>query len=69
MFITERAVLVLEHGQLILAEVAPGIDIARDILAVSDAGIVVPAHVPLMAAAIFNQQPMHHTDPFSGYTN
>jgi propionate CoA-transferase len=69
MFITERAVLVLERGRLVLAEVAPGIDIARDIVAASGGAIVVPDHVPLMAAAIFHQQPMHLTDPFSGYSN
>lgn len=69
MFITERAVLVLEHGRLVLTEVAPGIDIARDIVAASGADIVIPAHVPLMAATIFHQQPMHLTDPFSDYAN
>lgn len=67
MFITERAVLVLEDGRLVLTEVAPGIDIERDIVAASGADIVVPRHVALMPAAIFHQRPMHMTDPFAAY--
>lgn len=67
MFITERAVLALEHGQLVLKEVAPGIDIQRDILDQSRARIVVPDRVARMPAPIFLQQAMRVTDAFLGY--
>ncbi len=69
MFITERAVLALEDGQLILKEVAPGIDIGRDILSQSQANIVVPDYVANMPTAIFYQQAMSITDAFMGYQN
>jgi propionate CoA-transferase len=69
MFITERAVLILEHGRLVLVEVAPGIDINRDILGVSSADIIVPEHVALMPSALFHEKPMHISDAFAGYEN
>lgn len=67
LFITERAVLALEDGRLVLKEVAPGIDIGRDIVARSRADIIVPDHVPLMPAALFYDQPVSVTDAFWSY--
>lgn len=64
LFITERAVLVLKDGRLILKEVAPGIDIERDILARSTADIIVADHVELMPASIFLHQPLSVTDKY-----
>lgn len=69
LFITERAVLALDGGRLVLREIAPGIDIARDILASSEADIVVPANVGLMPEAIFHYQSIAMTDAFWGYSN
>ncbi|WP_339529640.1 acyl CoA:acetate/3-ketoacid CoA transferase [Pseudomonas mucidolens] len=64
LFITERAVLSLKNGRLTLKEVAPGVDIERDILARSTADIIVPDHVDLMPASIFLHQPLSITDKF-----
>jgi propionate CoA-transferase len=69
LFITERAVLALEAGRLVLKEVAPGIDIERDILARSTADIIVPDDVASMPASIFLHQPVSFTDAFWGYRN
>lgn len=69
LFFTERAVLALEGGRLVLKEIAPGIDIERDILACSAADIVVPERVATMPAAIFYHQAISMTDSFWGYSN
>jgi propionate CoA-transferase len=61
-FITERAVFSLENGQLVLKEIAPGIDLERDIFANSTAEIVVPPSVAFMKKAIFLERPMMKTD-------
>lgn len=69
LFITERAVLALEDGRLVLREVAPGIDIERDILARSDADIIVPDDVASMPRSIFFPPPIYVTDAYWGYQN
>lgn len=47
-YVTERGVLRLRGGQLVLTEIAPGVDLVRDILARSDAEIIVdPALVEM----------------------
>ena len=53
LFVTERCVFRLAPEGLTLAEVAPGIDIERDILAQMEFRPIVPEHVPLMDARIF----------------
>lgn len=58
MLITERAVFRLESGQLILQEIAPGIDIKRDLLEKCAIDIQVPEHVGLMPSCIFYPQAM-----------
>ena len=65
--ITERAVFRLEGGRLVLAEIAPGIDIKKDILEQSTAEILVPDNVKLMPASIFYPQPMSSSEAFGGY--
>lgn len=69
LFITERAVFALEAGRLVLKEIAPGVEIQRDILDCSQAGIVVPDQVAAMPGAIFHQQALSLTDSFWGYSN
>lgn len=58
LFVTERAVLRLEGGQLHLVEVAPGIDIERDVLAHMDFRPQIPVEPKLMDARIFRDTPM-----------
>jgi propionate CoA-transferase len=55
-FITERAVFELQDGQLALIEVAPGIDIEKDILAHMDFKPLVPAKPKSMPTAIFQPE-------------
>lgn len=56
LFITERAVFELRDGQLVLIEVAPGIDIEKDILAHMGFKPIMPQKPKLMAAEIFNSK-------------
>jgi propionate CoA-transferase len=54
LYITERAVFELSQNGLTLREVAPGIDVERDVLALLPAGVRVPAEPARMDAAIFS---------------
>jgi propionate CoA-transferase len=56
-YVTERCVFRLEGGELVLAEVAPGIDIERDILRLLPFAPRVDTPVP-MDASIFEPGPM-----------
>ncbi|HET7403757.1 MAG TPA: acyl CoA:acetate/3-ketoacid CoA transferase [Usitatibacter sp.] len=58
LFITERCVFRLEGGELVLTEVAPGIDIERDILAHMGFHPAIPAAPATMDPAIFQPGPM-----------
>jgi len=53
LFITERAVFELQDGHLALIEVAPGVDIEKDILAQMEFRPRMPSKPKLMPAAIF----------------
>jgi propionate CoA-transferase len=53
LFVTERAVFEMQDGQLALIEVAPGIDIERDILAHMDFKPLMTARPRSMPAEIF----------------
>ncbi len=59
LYITERCVFRLGPDGLVLAEVAPGIDIERDILARMDFRPQIPAEPALMDPRIFAEGPMH----------
>ena len=52
-YVTERAVFELQREGLILREVAPGVDVARDVLALLPPGVSVPAEPAKMDARIF----------------
>lgn len=54
LFVTERAVFVIENGRLRLKEIAPGIDLDRDILAHMDFAPDVPDTIPLMNSRLFS---------------
>ncbi|MFO1115852.1 MAG: acyl CoA:acetate/3-ketoacid CoA transferase [Beijerinckiaceae bacterium] len=58
LYITERCVFRLTADGLVLAEVAPGVDIERDILAKMDFRPLIPAPPVLMDARIFAPGPM-----------
>lgn len=58
LFITERCVFTLTPEGLVLSEVAPGIDIKRDILPYMEFSPILPAEIPLMDARLFADQPM-----------
>ena len=59
MYITERAVFKLEQSGLVLTEIAPGIDLERDVLAQVDAKVTVSPNLKLMDARIFKDEPMN----------
>lgn len=58
LYITERAVFDLRQGRLTLAEVAPGVDLQRDVLAQLGAPVPVAPDLKPMDARIFRDAPM-----------
>ena len=68
LFVTERCVFRLTEGGLALIEVAPGIDIERDILAQMAFAPIID-DVRLMDARIFHPAPMGLAKDFSGYAD
>lgn len=58
LYITERAVFKLEQTGLVLTEIAPGIDLERDVLAQIEASVTVSPELKLMDARIFADKPM-----------
>jgi propionate CoA-transferase len=59
LYVTERCVFSLTGEGLELAEVAPGIDIEKDILALMDFRPVIKGTLRLMDARIFKSEPMY----------
>ena len=57
-YVTERAVFELRDGALTLTEIAPGLDLQRDVLAVCDAPVVVATDLRTMDPRIFRDAPM-----------
>lgn len=57
-YITERAVFELRGGRLVLTEIAPGLDLQRDVLAVLGAPVAVAEDLRTMDARIFRDAPM-----------
>lgn len=55
MFITERAVFTLTKQGLLLTEIAPGIDLEKDILANMEFKPIISENLKLMPAEIFNE--------------
>jgi len=58
LYVTERCVFALRPDGLELTEVAPGIDIERDILSLMDFKPLIPREPSLMDARIFRDGPM-----------
>ena len=58
LYVTERAVFRLTPDGLVLTEIAPGVDLERDILAQMEFSPIVPDTIPLMDARLFLEPPM-----------
>lgn len=58
LYVTERAVFELIDGRLVLSEIAPGVDLERDILAHMDFRPEVPGDMPSMDPRIFREERM-----------
>ena len=58
LYITERAVFRLTKDGMVLAEIAPGTDLQRDILDQMEFVPVIPEHVPCMDERLFREGPM-----------
>lgn len=58
LYVTERAVFVIEKGRLTLTEIAPGVDFQRDILDQAATEINVSPDLKAMDSRIFCDQPM-----------
>lgn len=71
MYITERACFRLEDGKVILSEIAPGIDLHKDILAQMEFEPIIDKDLKIMDHAIFNPEKMTVTHPsvFRHFTN
>jgi propionate CoA-transferase len=59
LYITERCVFELTPAGLVLSEIAPGVDLQRDILDRMDFMPLMPTAPKLMEARIFAELPMH----------
>ncbi|MCL6480020.1 MAG: acyl CoA:acetate/3-ketoacid CoA transferase [Peptococcaceae bacterium] len=56
LYVTERAVFTLEKGQMTLIEIAPGIDLEKDILALMDFKPRISPHLKTMPKEIFQPE-------------
>jgi propionate CoA-transferase len=60
-YVTERAVFEMRGGKLTLIEIAPGIDLERDVLARMDTRVAIAEPLRIMDARIFRDAPMSLT--------
>jgi acyl CoA:acetate/3-ketoacid CoA transferase len=58
-YITERCVLSLDTDGMTVREVAPGVDVQRDVVAQSDVALRVAPDLKTMDPALFRAEPMH----------
>jgi acyl CoA:acetate/3-ketoacid CoA transferase len=57
-YVTERCVLKLTADGLVVTELAPGVDLERDVLAQAAFPLLVPAPPKIMEAALFKPEPL-----------
>ena len=58
LYVTERCVLRLEAAGLTVLEIAPGVDLERDVLAQSEFSLLVAPHLKTMDANLFRPEPI-----------
>jgi acyl CoA:acetate/3-ketoacid CoA transferase len=58
-YISERCVLSLDADGLTVREIAPGVDVQRDVVAQSDVPLRVAPDLRPMDPALFRAEPMH----------
>jgi acyl CoA:acetate/3-ketoacid CoA transferase len=58
LYITERCVVELTEDGLNVIEIAPGVDLEKDILAKADVPLLVSSNLQLMSAALFRPEPI-----------
>ena len=63
LYVTERAVFRLENGKMLLTEIAPGIDLQKDVLAQMEFTPEIAPDLKTMDPAIFRPQRMVESDP------
>jgi acyl CoA:acetate/3-ketoacid CoA transferase len=68
LYVTERAVFELKESGLVLVEIAPGIDLHRDVLKQLDESVEVADQLRSMNSAIFTDSPLGPTWRQSAYT-
>src|SRR5882672_10401088 len=56
-YVTERCVIGLEHDALVVREIAPGIDLQRDVLAQAEIPLRASSNLRVMDAALFRAEP------------
>jgi propionate CoA-transferase len=57
-YVTERCVVELQHDALVVTEIAPGIDLQRDVLDQAEVPLRVATNLRVMDAALFRDEPM-----------
>ena len=58
LYVTERCVIELTPGGLTVIEIAPGVDLEKDVLGKADVALLVSPKLQLMSAALFRPEPM-----------
>ena len=58
LYVTERCVIQLTETGLTVIEIAPGVDLERDVLAKSEVPLLVSSNLRLMSPALFHPEPM-----------
>jgi len=56
-YVTERCVLELRRDGVTVTEIAPGVDLGRDVLAQAEFPLVVARDLKVMDAALFRPEP------------
>ncbi len=70
LYVTERAVFKLEDGQMVLTEIAPGIDVEKDVLGKMEFRPGIAADLKTMDLAIFQPEKLRVSNPalFADFT-